>query len=393
MLVIAFGAAYLLAAVAIAELLIFTHQMPPGVSVLMGFAFAVVAGLSHIALYTLQRLSAMEVRLLRNQKEIEAQQIETQHLSDELQQASMGTNPDRYEDVLSEVKIMQNLIDQILRGDSQNTLATARAAAITTIDQANDAHAGSEMNDHTVLSAVREAIRADRIEIFLQPIVSLPQRKPRFYEMFSRIRLDQGGYLLPERYINIPAGQELVQALDNLQLIRCIQMLRDTERRNSPLRFFCNIASNTLRDTNFMTELVQFLGQNAALAPKLIFELAQADLQQLPPDMLPVLDGLGRLGCRFSMDQVYDLNLPITALIARKIKTVKVDSDLLLEHLRQPSGEMRLRELKVLLDRNGIDLIGSKIESEQQLRELLDLSIDFGQGYLFGEPRANWPLG
>ena len=44
------------------------------------------------------------------------------------------------------------------------------------------------------------------------------------------------------------------------------------------------------------------------------------------------------------------------------------------------------------LDRTGIDLIISKIETETQLRNLLDLNIDYGQGFLFGEPRANWPI-
>jgi cyclic-di-GMP phosphodiesterase TipF (flagellum assembly factor) len=32
-----------------------------------------------------------------------------------------------------------------------------------------------------------------------------------------------------------------------------------------------------------------------------------------------------------------------------------------------------------------------KIESEAMLVELLDLGIDYGQGYLFGEPRLSKP--
>ena len=101
---------------------------------------------------------------------------------------------------------------------------------------------------------------------------------------------------------------------------------------------------------------------------------------------------LGRLGCRFSMDQVYSLEFPMTALTARKIRTVKIDADVLLAEYKKPNGDMQLRDVKAQLDRNSIDLIASKIETESQLRELLDLNIDFGQGYLFGEPRANWPL-
>jgi cyclic-di-GMP phosphodiesterase, flagellum assembly factor TipF len=47
-----------------------------------------------------------------------------------------------------------------------------------------------------------------------------------------------------------------------------------------------------------------------------------------------------------------------------------------------------MRAFKHALDEQAIDLIVEKIESEQSLLEILDLPVDFGQGYLFGEPRA-----
>jgi cyclic-di-GMP phosphodiesterase TipF (flagellum assembly factor) len=82
----------------------------------------------------------------------------------------------------------------------------------------------------------------------------------------------------------------------------------------------------------------------------------------------------------------------MAALSARKIRTIKIDSDMLFAEYQKPAGHERLYEIKRQLDQTGIDLIVSKIETETQLRELLDLNIDYGQGYLFGEPRANWPV-
>jgi cyclic-di-GMP phosphodiesterase TipF (flagellum assembly factor) len=45
--------------------------------------------------------------------------------------------------------------------------------------------------------------------------------------------------------------------------------------------------------------------------------------------------------------------------------------------------------LKQGLNDNDIDLIVEKLEAEEDLIELLDYDIDFGQGYLFGEPRIS----
>jgi cyclic-di-GMP phosphodiesterase TipF (flagellum assembly factor) len=39
------------------------------------------------------------------------------------------------------------------------------------------------------------------------------------------------------------------------------------------------------------------------------------------------------------------------------------------------------------LRRQQIDLIVEKVEDESLLIELLDSDVDYGQGYLFGEPR------
>ena len=43
--------------------------------------------------------------------------------------------------------------------------------------------------------------------------------------------------------------------------------------------------------------------------------------------------------------------------------------------------------LKRTLDSYAIDLIVERIETEPMLLEVLDLHVDFGQGFLFGEPR------
>ena len=49
--------------------------------------------------------------------------------------------------------------------------------------------------------------------------------------------------------------------------------------------------------------------------------------------------------------------------------------------------EINMNSLKGAMDRQAMDLIVEKIETEEMLLELLDLKIDFGQGYLFGEPK------
>lgn len=245
---------------------------------------------------------------------------------------------------------------------------------------------GQRLSDEQVLQLVNAAVRQDRIDLFLQPIVALPQRKIRFYEMFSRIRIRPDVYLPAERYIELALEQDLVPVIDNLLLLRGLQMLRDTEEENFNRAFFCNITSLTLNDPKFMGDLVEFISQNRTLAPRLVFELAQGDLATMNRDTLPVLDGLSHIGCRFSMDQVRSLSFDFAHLDARYIRFIKVDAKTILQELRELGGLSRMKRLKSEMDAHGIDLIVEKVEQERQLVELLDVEIDYGQGFLFGKP-------
>jgi cyclic-di-GMP phosphodiesterase TipF (flagellum assembly factor) len=66
---------------------------------------------------------------------------------------------------------------------------------------------------------------------------------------------------------------------------------------------------------------------------------------------------------------------------------VKVDADILLSEVENPTGHIVVDDIKRVVDRHGMDLIVEKIEHEKDLLELLDLRVDFGQGYLFGAPK------
>lgn len=241
--------------------------------------------------------------------------------------------------------------------------------------------------DAAILEEIREALRADRIDLFLQPVVSLPQRKHRYYEVFSRIRRADGAHLLPEQYLPVAQRAGLIAGIDNMLLFRCIQLLRETEKRHQAVGFFYNISAATLADRDFMEEFASYLGRHPNLAAKLVFELGQAELMPDGSFSTGFLDGLRRLGFRFSMDQVERLEVDWAEMARHEIRHVKLDAARLLDPAGPFADPQAARDLKGLLDRNAIDLIAEKVETDRQLLELLDLHIDFGQGYLFGEPK------
>lgn len=314
-----------------------------------------------------------------------------------------------YDTVMQEVKLLQSLVSRLHDTKKPAPAATAEVEAAAkpapvprrpVVESgepllgrqapalpvaASGPSAPGRLNDALVLEAVREGLRADRIDIYLQPVVSLPQRKHRFYEVFSRVRAADGGQIMPDRYLDIAAKEGLIATIDNLLLMRCVQLIRETEKRQHHVGFFSNISAATLGDADFMKQFLQILSQNQPLVPKLVFELSQEELRAGGAVTAGVLTQLARLGLRFSMDQVTDLNLDVDALVRADIRYLKIDCGLLIDR----DTRAQVEALRRRIQGHPVDIVVEKIETENQLIEILDMGIDFGQGYLFGEPRLS----
>lgn len=264
--------------------------------------------------------------------------------------------------------------------------------------------APEKISYQVVIDLIKQAVRNDKIEIYEQPVVSLPQRKIRMKEIYARIHSGADGAPLPaSRYMGLARREHLLPAIDNLLLLRCLQVLRAQDDKEKFARksggeigrtpsagrdvpYMLNISANTLHDKGFMGDLINFLSAHKSMASRIIFELPQAELESLEPGLVPILEGLSHLGCRFSMDCVRNRKIDINLLKSRQIKFLKLEAAWLLKESATRDGFSRISKLKKQLDYAGIDLIVEKIESEGSVRELLDFAIDYGEGYLFGKP-------
>jgi cyclic-di-GMP phosphodiesterase, flagellum assembly factor TipF len=242
-------------------------------------------------------------------------------------------------------------------------------------------------SQHEMIETIRAAIEADRVDLYLQPIVTLPQRKVRFYESFTRLRRDDGTLLLPAEFLEPAEAGGLLPRIDHLLLVRCIQVVRRLQLKNRDIGLFCNIAATTLNDARLFPQILQFMDANRALAPSLVLEFKQAALFDMGPLELEALAALREIGFRFCIDQVTDLRMDPRDLGERGIRYVKIPAPFLLAQANSSGADIHAADLSDLLGRFGISLIAERIEAEAQVVDLLDYDVRFGQGFLFSPPR------
>jgi len=253
--------------------------------------------------------------------------------------------------------------------------------------------ASANLNNTQLLVAVRNAIEANRVDLFLQPMVTLPQRKVRYYEAVARVRDDKDQLLTANDFVGTAEAAGLMGQIDHTVMLRCVQVLRRLMVRSKDVGVFCNVSGTTLSNPSVFGQCLDFLEANRILAPSLVLEFKQSTFRHLGPVESEHLAMLQRLGYGFSIDNVTDLRLDPRELADRGVKFIKVPAAMLLDQKQLSSADIHAADLSDLLGRFGIDLVAERIEGERAVVDLLDYDVRFGQGFLFAPPRPLRPEG
>ena len=272
-------------------------------------------------------------------------------------------------------------------------MVASRPAPAVQTQAANPVHVTNGRNQTQMLATLRNAIDENRIDIFLQPMVTLPQRKVRFYEAVTRLRDERDQLIAAEEFISIAEASGLIGRIDNMVMLRCVQVLRRLMVRNKDVGVFCNVAASTLGNSTSFAQCLDFLEANRVLAPSLVLEFKQSTFRNLGPVETENLAALAQRGFRFSIDHVTDLRIEPRELADRGVRFIKVPASLLLDPRQASTSDIHPSDLSDLLGRFGIDLIAERIEGERAVVDLLDYDVRFGQGFLFAPPRPLRPEG
>jgi cyclic-di-GMP phosphodiesterase TipF (flagellum assembly factor) len=308
----------------------------------------------------------------------------------------------------TEIEELSRLVKQLAVSVAQHELALAHApdeeqpapagsadvlaAAANAAEQSTAATpvlrkipAFSGLDRDGVIALVRSAIEDQKIDLYLQPIVTLPQRKVRYYEAMSRLNTGNGELVSAADFLPYAEAGTLMPKLDSLSVLRCVQVVRRLLLKNREVGLFCNLAAATLTDAGF-PQLLEFIEANRAIASSLVFEFTQSAVRAMGPIEHESLAAMAERGFRFSMDNLTDLRVEPRELTERGFRFIKAPAALLLNRV-SASANIHPADFSDLLGRFGIDLIGERIESEASVVDLLDYDVRFGQGFLFSPPR------
>jgi len=290
--------------------------------------------------------------------------------------------------IVAELQVLESLMRDFASKVSRNASQQPAVERPVAPRQGNVASYVNTLGDQGLLETIRASLEQNRVDLYLQPIVSLPQRKLRFYEALSRLRSEDGKVIMPEQYIKVAAPAGLMSVVDNLLLFRCVQIVRRLSQKQRDVGVFCNISGDTLADAEFFPQFLEYMHHNSVLAGHIVFEFAQDAVAKAGPQGETNLAYLSSLGFALSMDHVSSLAIDFIKLKKMGFRHFKMRAHTLTSGMTGANAAVTAEDFKKLLERNGLNLIAERVEDEKTVVQLLDYGVDYAQGYLFGEPRA-----
>lgn len=237
-------------------------------------------------------------------------------------------------------------------------------------------------------STLAVALASERLELTLQPVARLPQRKVVGYEARLRLKAEEGMGDAPDLG-RIAAVTGMRADLDRALLDRAIQALRALKARNPEITVRCAVGASSLGDELVLSLLRGQLGSEPDFAPAFRLEIAAEELGVVQGDKFA---DFRRMGLTIGLS-AHDLSLDPARLAQLGVRHLRVAVPDLFRSLSEVDASAGIHPADVpeLLSRRGIDLIVDGVTDEAEVRELLDFPVAFGQGLLFGAARGVKP--
>jgi EAL domain-containing protein (putative c-di-GMP-specific phosphodiesterase class I) len=154
-----------------------------------------------------------------------------------------------------------------------------------------------------------------------------------------------------------------------------------------PYRLFINVVPTSMYDPDFQGASLIRLLEGLGLSPeRIVLEVSEGYAIESYPVFVEALQNFTQLGFSIAIDDVGAGNSGLEAIAHLNPRYLKFDMQLVrgidASHVKREMA----RALKTFADKMDSKIIAEGIETEGEKQALIELGIDFGQGYLLGRP-------
>lgn len=235
------------------------------------------------------------------------------------------------------------------------------------------------------LETLEAAIAQDDLFLVYQPKVDLKTGKIAGYEGLVRWRHAAHGVVMPDQFLPLAEGSELIHPLtDTVLRLGLSQIAAWTDQPDLTLAL--NVSGRNLYDLNFADRLHQACTAAGVAPQRVVLELTETSAMADPVKAMDILSRLRLKGFRLSLDDFGTGYSSLLQLARLPFSELKVDRIFVQEMRTSREARAIVKSIVELAHNLGLESTAEGIEDADAVQSLIDFGCDLAQGYFLAKP-------
>ena len=246
-------------------------------------------------------------------------------------------------------------------------------------------------------SQLKFRLPTERMRVYAQPIVPLQgNSEVMSYEVLLRTEDEHGRIESPARLIAAAERQGAMAAIDRFMLTRTVSHLAEHPRHTRDLGFVSvNLSGMSLNDDRFVSDAIALLREHRTVASKLCLEITESVALYDIGSTRRFVDEMHAIGATIALD---DFGAGYTSFAYLKdlpASLLKIDGQFITGLGSGAKSHGIVRAIQQVGRELGMRCLAEWVEDEATLHALVELDIDYAQGYVFSRARPieHWLTG
>jgi diguanylate cyclase (GGDEF)-like protein/PAS domain S-box-containing protein len=274
--------------------------------------------------------------------------------------------------------------DSLLRcADTAMHVAKDSKLSYAFYDASVDTRAASRF---ALMCELRRAIDEHELVLHYQPKIAVRGGGVVGVEALVRWQDPGRGLVMPDEFIPVARETSLIRAVTHCVFEEAARQWRAWADEGRHLPIAINLSMRDLVDPAFPGEVAALLGKWRMPAAMLKLEVTESSISADPARTEDVLERLGAMGLRLSVDDFGTGASSLAALKRLPIDEIKIDGSLVSATVVREEDEIIVRSTVELAHSLGLEVVAEGVEKRAVMERLAELGCDLAQGFYLGRP-------
>ncbi|BBE50571.1 Cyclic di-GMP phosphodiesterase PdeB [Ferriphaselus amnicola] len=247
---------------------------------------------------------------------------------------------------------------------------------------------GAETNIFRRGDFLRRALMEDRIDAFLQPIVSVKDGVPMAFEALARIR-DGERLIAAGQFIEAAEELGMIRELDMRVFNKGLAQLQSMAHQYPEAKMFFNLSARTFADLDWVRSIPEQVLKMGIPCQRIVLEITEREALPHMGTVKGVIDELRSKGIAIALD---DFGSGFSSFLYLKYLTVdyvKIEGGFVRQMAMDERDRIMVRHIHQVAKEFGLQTVAEFVEDAETAAILAEMGVDYAQGYHFGKPVAS----